>query len=340
MRISTVILLLSLSLSAEAKSYAGLMADLDRTEYEAGKLQDKIDSLDASISAQNDAVRTLGAELENRQSIMISKEKVLRERLKGLMSFSIPDKLGFITASNDFEDTIRTEALISMMLRKDLKEHEELSKSAQEVLSMKELVDQERKKLEEQRVQQSSILEELKKKMAKKKQLLEKAKRTVRSYQAFMTRLEKSSKRIESFTITGVDYLNTPSSITGLIAPLKGRILNGFGKFWDTRIRNWIYNKGVTVEADYGTKVSAVNDGVISYSGWIPAYGRVLIINHSDGLFSVYGHLAKAFFEAGDKIKKGSVIAYSGDSGSAEKPSLYFELRNPTNDIDPTPLFY
>lgn len=333
-------ILVTASSSVYASSYAGLMADLDRTEYEAGKLQDRIGALDASITIQNDAVTALGLELETRQNIMVSKQKVLRERLRGLMSFTVPEKLGFVTASKDFEDKVRSEAIISKMLRNDLKEHQELSRSAEELMSMKELVDQERKKLEEQRQKQTSVLEELKKKSARKKALLEKAKRTARSYQAFVTRLENSSRKIESMTVTGVNYLNTPSSLSDLVAPVKGRILNGFGRFWDQRIRNWIYNKGVTVQAEYGSKVSAVNDGVVSYSGWIPAYGKVVIINHSNGLFSVYGHLSRAFFEAGDKIKKGSVIAHSGDSGSTERPSLYFELRTPTNDIDPTPLFY
>ena len=80
--------------------------------------------------------------------------------------------------------------------------------------------------------------------------------------------------------------------------------------------------------------------GSVSFSGWILGYGKVLILSHKNGFFSVYGHLSRAVFNTGDIVSKGAVIAYVGDTGSVESPSLYFELRQGRNNIDPTPLFY
>nr|HOW16649.1 peptidoglycan DD-metalloendopeptidase family protein [bacterium] len=157
---------------------------------------------------------------------------------------------------------------------------------------------------------------------------------------AFIQRTDKSSQRIENLTAKTKSSQNLNSGDLNNIPPLRGRIVNSFGKVWDAKLRNWIYNKGVTVQAGYASNVSAINDGVVMYTGWIPVYGRVLIIDHQNGLFSIYGHLSKIFFEVGDKVKKGSIIAHSGDSGSVDSPALYFGLRDTTNDIDPTPLFY
>jgi len=150
----------------EAKDYKKLMSELDRTEYETGKLQEKIDSLDILIRTQTDAFKILETDLDNKQAKVISKEKELKENLRILMSFSIPERLGFITASRDFEDLIRSEAIVSKMLKKDVNTYDKLSKDISELMTIKELVDEEKKKLEQKRAEQFSVLEELKKKLA------------------------------------------------------------------------------------------------------------------------------------------------------------------------------
>jgi septal ring factor EnvC (AmiA/AmiB activator) len=125
-----------------------------------------------------------------------------------------------------------------------------------------------------------------------------------------------------------------------MIAPIKGKLISSFGRVWDQRIRNWTYNKGVTLACEYGKEVRAVDAGSVSFSGWILGYGRVLILSHKNDVFSVYAHLSRVVFNTGDIVSKGAVIAYTGDTGSVENPALYFELRQGRNNIDPRPLFY
>lgn len=346
-KLSAIIFLMFYSIGLRAYDYSALMADLDRTELEAGRLQEKIDDLEASIRVQTDAVMSLDAELKTRQDFVTYNQKLLRDRLRVLLLFSVPDKLGFIVTDKDFDNVVRGDAILAKMLKQDLKEQDRLSQQVQDVSSVRALVEQEKVKLEENRKLQTSVLDELKKKLVRKKSLLEKAKRTVSSYQAFVTRLEKGSKKIQDIALKGSknqinvpNYLDIPPVLSSLVPPLRGAIVTGFGKLWDAKIKDWIYNKGVVIDAVYGSKVTAVQDGTVSFAGWIPAYGRVMIIAHNDGLFSVYGHLSKLFFDSGDKVKQGNIIAKTGDSGSIERPSLYFELRNTINNIDPTPLFY
>ncbi len=339
-RLLSILFYVLFAFNLDAKDYKKLMSELDRTEYEAGKLQEKIDSLDILIKTQAEAFKILESDLNNKQAKVISKEKELKENLRVLMSFSIPERIGFITAGKDFEDLIRSEAIVSKMLKKDVNTYDKLSKDISEVMTIKELVDEEKKKLEQKRAEQFSVLGELKKKLTQKKILLNRAKKNAASYLAFIQRTDKSSQRIENLTAKTKLGQNLNSGDLNNIPPLRGRIVNSFGKVWDAKLRNWIYNKGVTVQTSYASNVSAINDGVVIYTGWIPVYGRVLIIDHQNGLFSIYGHLSKIFFEVGDKVKKGSIIAHSGDSGSVDSPALYFGLRDTTNDIDPTPLFY
>ena len=316
-----------------------LIKELDKTEFDLSKLQEKIDIMDASIKGQNEAISGLELELKTREDALRSKERVLKERIRELMFFSVPDDLGFISTMHDFDNIVRGERILSKMLKNDLKEYEALKKDTDQVFSMKSMVETERTKLEEKIKEQSWVLTELKKKFEAKKTLLERLKRSHGSYQALVNRKEQGSKTIQDIALRGGSKARSRYSYKELIAPIKGSILSSFGRSWDNRIKNWVRNRGVLVDAKYGSKVLAVNDGVISFVGWIPSYGKVLIVDHNGSLFSVYGHLSRVLFEQGDKVKKGVVVAQSGDSGSAELPALYFELRTAINNVDPTPLF-
>ena len=231
------------------------------------------------------------------------------------------------------------------LLKKDLKEYGVLEQESQKLNTTRDLIGKEKTKLEEDKKNYATYLEDLKHARDKKKEILEKVKSTNQGYRALVQRLEKGREKISYFAGGGNKISKASSAqygniFKGLLTPLKGKIVGAFGKLWDAKIKNWIYNKGVTVQADYGREVHSVSDGHVSFSGWILGYGRVLIVKHKNNIFSVYAHLARGLFNTGDTVSKGSVIGLVGDTGSVEQSSLYFELRQDRNNIDPTPLFY
>lgn len=114
-----------------------------------------------------------------------------------------------------------------------------------------------------------------------------------------------------------------------LFPPLKGEITNAYN----------IAEKhfAVDVAAEENTPIKAVADGTVIFSGWTTETGFVLILEHLDGLISVYKHNASLAKEQGDFVKTGEVIASVGSTGAfSTGPHLHFELWNNGYPLNPT----
>ena len=92
---------------------------------------------------------------------------------------------------------------------------------------------------------------------------------------------------------------------------------------------------GVDLEAKVGTPVYAINDGEVLLSENLSSYGNTLIIDHGLGIFSFYCHLSEFKVSKGEKVKRGDVVALSGDSGYAVEPHLHLTVKINGSSVDP-----
>ena len=98
------------------------------------------------------------------------------------------------------------------------------------------------------------------------------------------------------------------------------------GKHWSKG-----YHTGVDFKTRSGTNIYAVDDGVVTKANWGKAYGVQIVQEiglHSKKQWCIYAHLSKILVKPGDKIKKGQLIAKSGNTGNSTGPHLHFEVRN------------
>lgn len=94
-------------------------------------------------------------------------------------------------------------------------------------------------------------------------------------------------------------------------------------------------HSGIDIAAPEGTEVKATADGVVSYSGWDNDYGNLVSITHSSGYVSFYGHNSQILVKAEQKVKKGEVIALSGNTGKSTAPHLHYEIKKDSVSLDP-----
>jgi len=120
-----------------------------------------------------------------------------------------------------------------------------------------------------------------------------------------------------------------------LIWPLKGKIIKDFGINKSDLYNVSTINNGIDISANEGTKVRAVEDGVVAFSEWHGGSGKLIIIDHQNGFFSLYSHNSTLMVMQGDRVSKNQTIALSGKTGSTNIPSLHFELRKRGNPVDP-----
>jgi len=126
------------------------------------------------------------------------------------------------------------------------------------------------------------------------------------------------------------------TDLKGLLKmPVKGRIIQFYGTYTDTRFNLVNFRSGINIKADRGEPVHAVFGGTTLFANWFKGYGNMIIIDHGDHYYTVYAHAEELFKQKGDPVVAGEVIATVGDSGSMIGPGLHFEVRHHGKPVDP-----
>jgi murein DD-endopeptidase MepM/ murein hydrolase activator NlpD len=113
--------------------------------------------------------------------------------------------------------------------------------------------------------------------------------------------------------------------------PVRGKVITSYGAK-----TNGKSNDGINLAVPEGTPVKAAEDGVVAYSGnELKGYGNLILVRHSNGYVTAYAHASELLVKRGDTIKRGQVIAKSGQSGEVASPQLHFEIRKGSSPVDP-----
>jgi murein DD-endopeptidase MepM/ murein hydrolase activator NlpD len=120
-------------------------------------------------------------------------------------------------------------------------------------------------------------------------------------------------------------------------APAAGGVTAAYGDKGDMWSGTNGTHKGTDYAVPIGTPVTSWKEGVVSKEVLDSGYGTAIMIEHSDGMQSIYGHLSSKEVNAGDMVKAGQRIGKSGDTGNSSGPHLHFEIRKGKNNpVDPS----
>ncbi|MDQ2983724.1 MAG: peptidoglycan DD-metalloendopeptidase family protein [Actinomycetota bacterium] len=120
-----------------------------------------------------------------------------------------------------------------------------------------------------------------------------------------------------------------PHSSSGLIWPVNGPVVSGFGMRWG-RMHN-----GIDIAVGSGAPIHAAASGTVVYSGWMGGYGNLVAIDHGGGLSTAYAHQSSIAAGNGQRVSQGQVIGYVGCTGHCFGPHLHFEVRVSGSPVDP-----
>jgi murein DD-endopeptidase MepM/ murein hydrolase activator NlpD len=126
-----------------------------------------------------------------------------------------------------------------------------------------------------------------------------------------------------------------PGEATGALPtfrwPVRGKVITSYGAKTNGKA-----NDGINLAVPEGTPVKAAEDGVVAYSGnELKGYGNLVLVRHSNGYVTAYAHASELMVKRGDTIKRGQIIAKSGQSGEVGSPQLHFEIRKGSSPVDP-----
>ena len=153
-------------------------------------------------------------------------------------------------------------------------------------------------------------------------------------YSAEAVRKEQSLTELASYFEEQKSVLATTPSIW----PVKGWVTSDFGSRSDPYTGDKVMHTGLDISGPYGKEVIAPSDGTVVFAGLEGGYGNVVVVDHGYGIKTRYGHLASMRVKAGERVKRGQIIAGLGNTGRSTGPHLHYEVR--VNGVSENPHKY
>ena len=136
------------------------------------------------------------------------------------------------------------------------------------------------------------------------------------------------------------ERLNALPSINGIklaVTPIEGRITSRYGA--RSSIRKSTHT-GLDISAVQGTDIKVVADGTVTFASYNGSYGKLVKVDHGNGVETWYAHTSKMYVNVGDSVKAGDVIAAVGSTGNSTGPHLHLEIRVDGEHVNPQDYLY
>jgi murein DD-endopeptidase MepM/ murein hydrolase activator NlpD len=137
------------------------------------------------------------------------------------------------------------------------------------------------------------------------------------------TRQEQSLQELQAYFAGQKSLLASVPSVW----PTRGWVTSDFGSRVDPYTSERVMHAGIDIAGPHGKEIIAPSDGTVVFSGLEGGYGNVIVIDHGYGIKTRYGHLASLKVKAGERVKRGDLIAAMGNTGRSTGPHLHYEVR-------------
>lgn len=148
----------------------------------------------------------------------------------------------------------------------------------------------------------------------------------------------QSFDELRKLALTRADRLSHIPAIQPVNEANLKQMASGYGLRVDPIYGTVKMHEGMDFACDIGTPVYATGDGTVAAAGWHSGYGNRIEINHGFGYTTRYAHLSKIAVRAGQSVKRGDLIGYSGNTGKSTGPHVHYEVR--LKDVPQNPVNY
>jgi len=156
-----------------------------------------------------------------------------------------------------------------------------------------------------------------------------------------LSQLKGAASRQETSLQMLIEYFEDKRSLfasTPSVWPVRGWVTSPFGNRTSPFSGILKFHEGIDIAAQTGTPVMAPADGVVIKAGFSTGYGNMVELSHGYGIKTVYGHNSRLNVKAGQRVKRGEIISFIGDTGSSTGPHLHYEVR--MNGLPVNPVRY
>lgn len=275
---------------------------------------------------------------DNGRQTALLKEK-LTKRLRAIYKMRGPTLARILFAAKNSADLERNLKILGLVAQKDVQLIKSFRESVKDYELRQQRLAQKLASLEDVKVTLGEHEKKLQKEIAQKNRILAGIHREKVFTREQIHSLQDKSLNYDLADTGLMDLLLRPSFEAqkgNLPKPVQGPVAVSFGL---QKVQDQGYllsHKGVFIASKAGTPVRAVFGGTVSFVGSLPGLGQVLILDHGDHYYTVYGNNTASRVHAGQEVVQGQVIASSGHNGFDQQNGLYFEVRHFSEPYDPT----
>jgi septal ring factor EnvC (AmiA/AmiB activator) len=339
------------SRTAELKSQEkNILAQLEHTAEEVELTRQVLTALKNKEARLDREVRGLGERLLAAESQLARQTAVMETRVREIFKRGRLNEWEVLVSSGSLSDIARRYKYLSLISDQD-------QRLCRSIEGERALIVRDKADLEEKLVIMAQVKGETELEMAnlrqdeeKQKKLLDKVRREKSSKEALAKDLQDSAKKLQKLLedlerkrkaelakrrepapLPGTTYIEKNRG--GLGWPVDGTLYSEFGPKMNTRYNTVIQNNGIDIKSQLGAPVRTVAGGKVVYAERFLGYGRVILIDHYAGLYTLYGNLGALYVDAGAQVVNNQVIATLGSG--IDGPILHFEVRKGGKPVDP-----
>jgi murein DD-endopeptidase MepM/ murein hydrolase activator NlpD len=214
----------------------------------------------------------------------------------------------------------------------------QIKDAEREAAAARDAVDAERQGLQDLRDQQAAVRDQVLAEQRKEEQALATLQANVETWKSQINSLQAESDAITRFLAALQSSQRLPQSGAHILhRPVPGAVTSPFGNRVHPILGYSRAHTGADMHASAGTPIEAAAGGTVVMAGWNGGYGNCVIIDHGNGLATLYGHQSRLAVSQGDHVETGQVIGYVGSTGLSTGPHLHFEVRKFGTPVDPVP---
>ena len=328
--------------SSFLKEVERLDAQLDKTETELKNLENKLENTKKNLDKTE-------AELKEAEEIKNKQYESLKKRIRIIYEYGSETYLDIILDSKGIMDFFKRIEYVNRIMKHDQKLFERYKETEKSVQIKLEEIKVNKQNLENLTKETNEKKKQLESNINNKQQLVSKLELEEVALQEQIKDLEKEDREITDL-INKAKVKAKKSSTNKVYNGLKGGKLahpvpafsgypvnDNYGPRIHPISGKKTFHAGLDLKATYGTDIVASESGTVIYTGNRGGYGKTVIIDHGNGLTTLYAHNSKIVVSQGDSVKRGQVIAKAGSTGYSTGVHAHFEVRINGKHTDPTP---
>jgi len=301
-----------------------LGGQLNATRAELARAEARLDQLAAQIAGEERKLQRLDTERRRRASLVGKRARTL---------YILGPALGAdaLLGSESMDEFVQRSSSLNYALRFDRAVMDDLARIADE--SRKAKAAMARQTIAATRVrqgiaEQASVVAEI----LQTQQVAEQAlSNKISDYQAEVRQLERDQAHILALIRSRQSRSTGAVSRRGFIWPHRGRINSPYGPRWGG------FHTGIDIECHMGQTVVAAKAGKVIASEWGGGYGNMIIIDHGNGVSTLYAHNSRLYVHEGRRVARGQRISACGSTGNSTGSHLHFEVRINGEHTNPRP---